>query len=1279
MRMDQLSAQFQLALADAQSLAIGHDNQVIEPTHLMVALLDQSGGIVRHLLAKIDVSLHRLRSTLCESMDRLPKAFDVESGDVPIGNDLNTLMHYTETVAKQRGEKHISSEIFVLAAIRDQGVLGTILAEAGLTQDRIELAITAMRGGQGINDQKAEVQGQARDSRTASRPERSKLEPVIGELRELANAVESDVLRAAHTAHEAAVEAERRVESAAERRNQVARWAATESPYRQVSEGEVAPNPELDIQKLMAEVGKTPEKTPRIPFLEALVTKLSEKNNELSRIAEPNVELLYYGWAAAVFFFVVLLLGQLADFFKVVGVLGTFILCIIPIMQQMSRADVRRNRQTLEMDIEALRGSIGWCLVRWQAESRQIGVQQCQQAREERQRVEAALVARFAPLALGLLDEAAVFGSSTCFIGADWDDPQWGDWTPAKAAASALRLGALTFHDPQVTALLKPVADSLSFVLPALVSLHNGSGVLFSTSVTGHSRVIGAIQSMVARLLATMRPGRLYLTFIDPVGLGNNISMFMVLRDYLDRLVNTRAWSEPDDIEKRLGELAERVEDIIQRRIPDPADSIEDYNARAGDLAEPYRVLVVLDFPRNFTDTAARRLASIAHNGPRCGVYPIVVRMQGQELPYRFDIGELERSMVCIDEAEGRFVWRDDLFAKGELALDPPAPAELISRVIAAFGEPAKEAENVEIPFSRLLTIDGLTPDGYWTHNSMAGIRIPLGVDGNGKLVSLAIHKEEKDSDSAYNALLAGAVGMGKSNLLHVIVSGGVLAYAPDELELYLIDLKAGVEFNTYSELSLPHAKAIVIDSDPEYGLSVLDWLVNEMDRRLKLFTKAGVQDLLDYRKLTKLKLARILLIIDEFQVLFPSDSGATANRASAMLESLARLGRSPGIHVLLCSQSIGRGESINSQTADQMRIRIALGCSEAEARRVLADDNLVPSRFTRKGQALYNPNLGMKDSNREFQVALFSNEDKKRLRQVIEARRQLSHTSPVVFVGSDPAHLPECVPLATLLAAGSWPQSGDGIDAWLGEPIAMRPPIAARLLPEGGSHLLAVSRDEGQAVGLMIAAMLSIAAKRGPEHAAFLVLDLTRADTAWANQSQTLAAGLPHPVQVGSSRHLADQLTTLDALLDERIAADRALPLHVYWVILGLHKARALQEGDGYSSPDAGSPQAQFLKLLRQGPELGMHVLAWCDSVRNLQTVGRSAVAEFRLRVAGPMDDGDSAQLIDSTAAARLKPNRLVFVHKDEPESMLPFRPYALPDTDWLTTTMATLKQRPH
>jgi len=1017
----------------------------------------------------------------------------------------------------------------------------------------------------------------------------------------------------------------------------------------------------------------------KIDYLDQMAEELQKIQIKHDALRDPDISWGYLKGMIPVLFFV--LLGQLESGFLVIGVGGAFVLAFALFLQLVERSGIRTDRLRLTNQIQALRGDIGWCLEQWEVESRKISDRQRQQADRQRQQSEAALVARMAPLAFGLRQEVAIFGPAISFVGADWDDPSWVDWAPSTTTAPTLRLGTLTFYDTDAARLLGPVVDSMTFKLPALISMHNGRGLLFSTSIDARIDAIGAVQSTITRLLATLPPGRLYLTFIDPVGLGNNVSMFMALRDYLDRLVNTRAWSEPDAIEQRLDELTERVEDIIQRRIPDPEESIEDYNARAGDLAEPYRVVVVFDFPRNFTDAAARRLASIAHNGPRCGVYPIVVRMQEQEPPYRFDLEELERAMVCIDETDGRFVWRDELFAQATLTLDQAAPADLTSQIIAAFGAPAKAAERVEIPLAQLLALEGLSETTRWTYSSIDGIRIPLGIDGNGRLVSLAIDKEES-AGSAQHGLLAGATGMGKSNLLHVMITAGALTYSPDELQFYLVDLKAGVEFNAYVKFGLPHATVIAVDDDPDYGLSVLEGLDAERRSRGDLFRNTGVSDIAGYRHKTGSALPRILLIIDEFQVLFPSDNPAIANRAAAILDSLARLGRGPGIHVLLCSQNIGHGDTLSPKTTDQMRIRIALGCSEADARRVLTDDNLAPSRFTRKGQALYNPNGGLKDSNREFQVALYESADLAQLQQLIQARRNTDHhwknfPRPRVFVGSDPAHLPDCAPLINLLETSPQPQSLGILSAWLGEPIAMRPPIAIQFQPEGGSHFLLITRDEEQSMGLMVAAMLAIAAQRGPEQAAFLVLDLTRPDTHWADVVQILADGLPHTVQVGKSRHIPDQLETLDALLAERITADRALPLHVYWVILGLHKARALHEGDsyGFSSINETSPPARWLKLLRQGPELGMHVLAWCDSVRNLQGVGRSAIAEMRLRVAGLMDDGDSTQFIDSTVAAHLKPNRLIFVHKDDPESLTTFRPYALPDSGWLAAILSRMK----
>ncbi len=182
MRMDKLTSKFQMALQDAQSLAVGRDNQFIEPVHLMAALLDQDGGSSRHLLAQADVNVNRLRSSLGEAMERLPRV-EGSAGEVHVGNDLGRLLNQTDKLAQQRKDQYISSELFVLAAVEDRGELGRLMREAGASKGPIERAIDQMRGGQAVSDPNAEEQRQALEKFTidlTERAEQGKLDPVIG-------------------------------------------------------------------------------------------------------------------------------------------------------------------------------------------------------------------------------------------------------------------------------------------------------------------------------------------------------------------------------------------------------------------------------------------------------------------------------------------------------------------------------------------------------------------------------------------------------------------------------------------------------------------------------------------------------------------------------------------------------------------------------------------------------------------------------------------------------------------------------------------------------------------------------------------------------------------------------------------------------------------------------------------------------------------------------------------------------------------------------------------
>ncbi len=182
MRMDRLTSKFQMALADAQSLAVGRDHQFIEPIHLMTALLDQEGGTARNLLAQSGVNVNQLRSSLGTALENQPSVQGAE-GDLHLSNDLSRLLNRTDKLAQEHKDQYISSEMLILAAVVDKGELGEMLRKAGADKEALEQTIEKMRGGQKVDDPNAEEQRQALEKYTidlTERAEQGKLDPVIG-------------------------------------------------------------------------------------------------------------------------------------------------------------------------------------------------------------------------------------------------------------------------------------------------------------------------------------------------------------------------------------------------------------------------------------------------------------------------------------------------------------------------------------------------------------------------------------------------------------------------------------------------------------------------------------------------------------------------------------------------------------------------------------------------------------------------------------------------------------------------------------------------------------------------------------------------------------------------------------------------------------------------------------------------------------------------------------------------------------------------------------------
>lgn len=848
-----------------------------------------------------------------------------------------------------------------------------------------------------------------------------------------------------------------------------------------------------------------------------------------------------------------------------------------------------------------------------------------------------------------------------------WEDDTWTTYQPVAGLPIPYltRLGTM-----------KVLGQCHSLDTVALLPIIGGQNVVFKAAGAAKDQAVQVAQSLVLRLLLTTPPAKLRLLLIDPVGLGQNVAGFMHLTDYVEELVGGKAWTDPQHIEKELAALSDHMELVIQKYLRNRYKTMEEYNTEAGEVAEPYRLLVAVHFPVNFTPEAARRLISIVTNGPRCGVHAIVLVDTEQPLPYGFNLADLERTANVIAWDGQRFVWQDDDFRDAILSLDRPPPLEQFEHLVHRVGRAAKEASQVEVPFARVVP----PRSEWWKGRTTDGIQVPLGRAGARQLQYLSLGQ-----GTAQHALVAGRTGAGKSTLMHNLITGLALAYPPEELLLYLVDFKKGVEFKRYATHNLPHARVIAIETEREFGLSVLRGLNSELEQRGGLFRKAGCNDLAEYRRKSGQRMPRILLLVDEFQEFFTEDD-ALAKDASVILDRLARQGRAFGIHVLLGSQTLAGAYSLARSTMDQMAVRIALQCSDADSRLVLADDNPGARLLSRPGEAIYNAASGLVEGNSLFQIAWLSDEEQEPyLEEIAKLARTAgaSYPPPIVFEGYEPADLGKCEPLARLLGEADWPAPSRAVDAWLGEPVAISPPVAAHFRRQAGSHLLIVGRDEGAAVGMLTAALLSLAAQHRPEEARFEVVDLTTADADWADLPEHVADAIPHQMHVLGRRDVPGLLDELVREVRRRQETGEARGPAIYLLIQGLHRARDLrQEEIGYSfggEESPPSPPQQFATVLQEGPEVGIHVLAWCDTYASLTRVlDRRGLGEFTMRVAMPMGSEDSTNLLDDPAASRLdKPHRAIFYDEEQVGRLDKFRPYAIPPLPWLEEFGRRLQER--
>lgn len=758
------------------------------------------------------------------------------------------------------------------------------------------------------------------------------------------------------------------------------------------------------------------------------------------------------------------------------------------------------------------------------------------------------------------------------------------------------------------------------------------------------------VETLLMRVVSYFRPGMVTLHVWDIGQLtGAMPGLYPLTRTGLLTV------HDPSRLDELLEELSDHIRRVHTRVLVDGHPSLRALAHSTGGRTEPWQVVVLVGNRAQLSDDEHRVLQRVARNGLAAGIQLVLV-----DIPMTVSAPVESVTLIEPEAIDGPVVARCTMVGPhATVTLDEPLPRE---RVTAACHKISDELQRWR---SRVGTFDDLLPPewGEWSASSTSGVRAPIGFR-DGLPVELAL------CDASPHALIGGPSGSGKTNLLFAMIGSMAVRYSPDELELYLLDFKEGVSFAQFTPGRrdpswLPHARlvGVNINTDREFGLALLRFLTEEMRRRAEA-AKAH-----EVTKLEELRAAdpdgrwpRIVAVIDEFQYLF-ADRDAVTREATALLEDVARRGRSQGIHLVLSSQDVSGIEAFWGRPAifEQFVLRVAL----PRARRVLANLNDVALSLPR-WHAVLNHESGIKHGNEIARIPDATVKGSLDTLQVeLWRRRPEGLAEPRLFDAGRAPRLAELLAGAGLSGAGltgAVVRSGAPKVAVLGQAIDVAAsPATAPMTATPGRNIAVISSSVADGSSVLGAAALSLAAQHEPGSARFTVGIL-------APEAVQVAEGLVERLRAAGQRVDTVHLDGFPKLI-ATLAADVAVRLSGsgeargvrtrphYLLLYGVDGASsALEQKD----PDTFKSGLDSLRqVLRAGPETGLHLVGWWRSVQRLRSVLMmgAGVDDIGCWVAFDVQGGELGTLAPGMVSWSPRPSRaLVFdrFSQQQPEVLI-------------------------
>lgn len=506
---------------------------------------------------------------------------------------------------------------------------------------------------------------------------------------------------------------------------------------------------------------------------------------------------------------------------------------------------------------------------------------------------------------------------------------------------------------------------------PLNIPLIDSSGVVIST--TEKTRRLGheLLRSMLADIVSQVPVQHLRLSIFDP-------NVTSALADF-GHLAQGRPETVPPplteahELRQRLSEIFAHVHSTASVLKRANARSLSEYWRTLDTPEGEYHLLVMLDYPSGLDRDTASQLAKFSHVATKGA---LMLALRQVDAPLDEDIAASDTQILT--GCQHLILHSNSLEIDGKLPTarfqtyvkhDAEDVREVVDRAVAA----SNDSRGPTIELETVLRDGGAQ---FWDSSAVEGLETPIGKAQN----DLLPVRFRSASPAMTNMLVGGAVGQGKSNLLLDIVYGLTYAYPPEELELYLLDFKEGLEFKRFGpdadgENWLPHASLIALETNQAYGLMVLEHIERQLSERNRRFKEAGANSYDDYRSLGH-EMPRLLIIVDEFQMMFTGDEDV-AEQAADLLASLARLGRAAGIHLILASQTLSGIRAIASREQSifgQFAARLSLKNKASESETILATGNKAAAELTYRGEVVLNENYGEDTAHNRRGICAFAN-----------------------------------------------------------------------------------------------------------------------------------------------------------------------------------------------------------------------------------------------------------------------------------------------------------------